>query len=199
MVGIYQYLNFKGGCSWADSMTIIFTQSEAFWENVIVSEGAVIQETSAPDANGMIKKHFNAKGGSGNTDFVAFLIFQTDELNGETILWETVEFQPCQSDCAKLRENWVISPSLPGAGNCTADDKLISTEDVVPAVQEEPVKDEAEDPDDSDEDNEPDDLPDGMEPFVDEPDTKRWEWESDSGASSLASAVAVATCLILQY
>jgi len=57
---------------------------------------------------------------------------------------------------------------------------------VVPAVQEETIEDNEEDLDDLDE---------GMDPFINDPET--WAWES--GATSLVSTVAVATCLLLQY
>lgn len=57
---------------------------------------------------------------------------------------------------------------------------------MVPAVQEETIEDNDEDLDDLDE---------GMDPFGNDPET--WAWES--GASSLVSTVAVATCLLLQY
>ena len=57
---------------------------------------------------------------------------------------------------------------------------------MVPDVQEEVIEDDEENFDDLDE---------GMDPFGS--DSETWAWES--GASSLASTVAVATCLLLQY
>jgi len=60
-------------------MTIIFTQTKAFWDNVIISDRAVLQETS--NSNGKVVKKFNAKAGSGNMDHVAFFVEMKDELN----------------------------------------------------------------------------------------------------------------------
>ena len=67
-------------------MTLDFTQTQNFWDNVMINEGAVLQETSKPDSNGLVTKKFNAKSGTGNMDRVAFYLnLKSGKFNGETI------------------------------------------------------------------------------------------------------------------
>jgi len=54
--GLYHYYVFRGGCDFATAMTVDFIQTQAFWDNVILSEGAVLQATGRPDSQGIVSK-----------------------------------------------------------------------------------------------------------------------------------------------
>ena len=99
-----------GGCNFADSVTLEFKFSQAFWDNVWINEGAVLQETSSPDTNNIVTKKFNVKAGSGNMDRVAFYMREDRNTNNENI--EPAEGTICfHDDCGTERDLWTIIPS----------------------------------------------------------------------------------------
>ena len=89
----------------------------------MISEGAVLQETSRPDSNGLVTKKFNAKSGVGNMDRVAFYLnLKNDNFKGETIGTHgspLQNFGACkENDCAKNRSSWrtIRAPTTAGCG-----------------------------------------------------------------------------------
>ena len=120
--GVYEYYIFRGGCDWADSVYLSFAQTQTFWDNVVISEGAVLMETKAVNSQGLVVKKFNCKSGSGNMDRVAFYINLKDPAFAQetfgTFGEVIVDFGAVDRQQARRRGNWekIRAPVTPGCG-----------------------------------------------------------------------------------